>query len=175
MKKFLVIPLLLFFGLPVLAFASSERPAISPQVVRAGSPAPDFTLENMQGETVNLSQLRGKVVIVNFWATWCPPCRQEMPSMEVLHQTFKDDDLVLLAVNVEKSGRKAVAKFLQDSPYSFPILLDDKQQVQNLYSVFQYPASFIVDRNGIIVKKVIGAVHWMGGDIYNLLHFMLKG
>ncbi len=177
MKKLLFLPmfLMLFVCLPALGFAGSDRPQEQPRVVAAGSIAPDFTLENMQGEKVSLSQFRGKVVIVNFWATWCPPCRNEMPSMEVLHQTFKDDDLVLLAINVEKNGHQVVADFLQESPLSFPILLDDQNQVQNLYGVFQYPESFIVDRDGVVLKKVIGAVHWMGGDIYNLLHFMLKG
>jgi peroxiredoxin len=173
MKKLLF--LLLFVSLPLPAFAGGERPQESPQVVRVGSIAPDFTLENMQGEKVSLAQLRGKVVIVNFWATWCPPCRAEMPSMEVLHQTFKDDDFVMLAINVEKNGRETVTGFLRESPYSFPILLDDRSKAQNLYGVFQYPVSFIVDRSGMVVKKVTGAVHWMSGDVYNLLHFMLKG
>lgn len=172
MKKLLLLLLVL---LPALACAGSERPKDTPRSLTIGSIAPDFSLENMQGERVSLSQLRGKVVIVNFWATWCPPCRSEMPSMEVLHQTFKDDGLVLLAINVEQGGRQAVAKFLQESPYSFPILLDEQREVQNLYGVFQFPESFIIDRNGVVVKKVIGAVHWMGGDLYNLLHFMLKG
>lgn len=173
MKKLLF--LLLFVSLPFSAFAGSDRPRQTPGVVTAGSIAPDFTLENMQGEQVSLSQLKGKVVIVNFWATWCPPCKREMPSMEVLYQTFKDDDLVMLAINVEKGGREAVAGFLLESPYNFPILLDENSEVQNLYGVFQFPVSFIIDRNGLVVKKVIGAVHWMGSDIYNLLHFMLKG
>lgn len=173
MKKLFLFCCLALFALN--AHAGSERPQQPPRVLSAGSIAPDFTLENMRGEQVSLSQLRGKVVIVNFWATWCPPCKAEMPSMEALHQTFKDDDLVLLAINVEKEGRKAVARFLQESPYSFPILLDTDSSVQNLYGVFQYPESFIIDRNGVIVKKVIGAVHWMGGDLYNLLHFMVRG
>ncbi len=173
MKKFLL--LLLFMGLALPVFAGGERPQQAPGIVTSGSIAPDFTLENRQGQQVSLSQLRGKVVIVNFWATWCPPCKREMPSMEALYKTFKDDDLVLLAINVEKEGRKSVAEFLQESPYSFPILFDDRAQVQTLYGVFQFPESFIIDRNGMVVKKVIGAVHWMGGDVYNLLHFMLKG
>jgi peroxiredoxin len=173
MKSLLL--LLLLVSLPALTFAGSERPQDAPRVVAVGSVAPDFTLENMQGEKISLSQYRGKVVIVNFWATWCPPCRTEMPSMEVLHETFKDDGLVLLAINVEPGGAKVVSDFLKESPYSFPILLDEQNQTQNSYTVFQYPSSFIVDRQGIVVKKLIGAVHWMGGDIYNLLHFMLKG
>ena len=83
--------------------------------------------------------------------------------------------VVLLAINVEQGGAKVVSDFLKEFPYSFPILLDEQNQTQNSYTVFQYPSSFIVDRQGIVVKKLIGAVHWMGGDIYNLLHFMLKG
>jgi len=173
MKKLLFT--LLFVALPLMASAWSERPQEAPVAVTVGSMAPDFTLENVQGEKVSLSQLRGKVVIVNFWATWCPPCRSEMPSMEVLQRTFKDDGLVLLAINIEKEGRPVVEKFLKESPYSFQILLDDNASVQNRYNVFQFPESFIVDRNGIVVKKVIGAVPWMSGNIYNLLHFMLKG
>jgi peroxiredoxin len=173
MKKLLL--LLLLLCLPPEASAWSERPKDVPLAVSAGASAPDFSLETMSGEKISLAQLRGKVVIVNFWATWCPPCRSEMPSMELLHQTFKDEGLVLLAINVEKEGPSLVADFLTENPYSFPVLLDEQATVQNLYGVFQFPESFIVDRNGKVVKKVIGAVHWMSGDLYNLLHFMLKG
>jgi len=167
MKKLLL--LFLFVSLPLLACAES------PRVVTIGEIAPDFTLENMQGEKVSLSQFRGKVVLINFWATWCPPCRAEMPSMEVLHQTFEDDGLVLLAINVENEGPGVVAEFLNESPYNFPILLDDESRVQRLYGVYQFPESFIVDPNGVVVKRVIGAVNWMGGNTYNLLRFMLEG
>lgn len=170
--------LLLFIALALLAcpaYAGSERPREAPRSLSAGSLAPDFTLRDLQDREVRLSQLRGKVVIVNFWATWCPPCKAEMPSMEVLHKTFKDQDLVLLAINVEKDGRRAVNEFLKESPYTFPILFDTESQVQNQYGVFQYPESFIIDRNGVIVRKVIGAVHWTGGDLFNLVRFMIEG
>ena len=173
MRIFLLTLLIVCLPLSALAWSGNSQGGRVGAI--AGLAAPDFTLENLQGEKVRLSDLRGKVVIVNFWATWCPPCRLEMPSMEALYQTFKEDDLVLLAVNVEQDGRESVDRFLQENPYSFPILFDEDAQVQNAYGVFQFPESFIIDRNGIVVKKVIGAIHWMGGDIYNLLHFMLKG
>lgn len=173
MIKLLLI--LLLSGSAMTAFAGSEPPPQAPRIVAVGSVAPDFTLENTKGEKIRLSGLRGKVVIVNFWATWCPPCRQEMPSMETVYQTFAEDDLVLLAINVEKEGRTVVADFLKETPYSFPILYDENSRIQDLYGVYQLPESFILDRNGVVVKKIIGAVHWMGGDLYNLLHFMTKG
>jgi peroxiredoxin len=165
MYKFLLLLFGLLLSCPFSALAGAA----------VGSAAPDFSLQDMQGRQVRLSDLRGKVVIVNFWATWCPPCRAEMPSMETLYQTFKNDDLVLLALNVEEDGRELIEKFLQESPYSFPILLDSETEVQQRYGVFQFPESFIIDRNGVVVKKVIGAVHWMDGDLYRLLHFMVKG
>lgn len=164
-----------FFLCALPAHAGSERAQQPPRAVSVGNPAPDFVLTNMQGEKVRLSQLRGKVVIVNFWASWCPPCKLEMPSMETLHQSLEKDGLVLLAINVEKEGRRVVEAFLKETPYSFPILLDTEGVAQKRYGVYQYPESFIIDRNGVIVRKVIGAVNWTGGDLFNLLRFMVKG
>lgn len=137
--------------------------------------APDFTLMNMQGEPVSLSQYRGKVVILNLWATWCPPCREEMPSMEGLYRKYKDQGLVILAVSADENGKKAVSQFLQRTPYSFPILLDSDSVVQNAYGVFRFPESFIIDRNGIVVKKIIGGHNWMSGSTFELINFLLNG
>ncbi len=137
--------------------------------------APDFTLMNMQGEPVSLSQYRGKVVILNLWATWCPPCREEMPSMEGLYQKYKDQGLVILAVSADENGKKAVSQFLQRTPYSFPILLDSDSVVQNAYGVFRFPESFIIDRNGIVIKKIIGGHNWMSGSTFEMINFLLNG
>lgn len=137
--------------------------------VSKGEAAPDFTLKNMQGEEVTLSDLRGKVVLVNFWATWCPPCRQEMPSMEELYQHLKSQDFEMLAINVEENGPEAVDKFLKDKSHSFPILFDPQSQVQRLYNVTKYPETFVVDRNGIVVEHVMGAIDWMQPDVVEYL------
>ena len=137
--------------------------------------APNFTLMNMQGEPVTLSQYRGKVVILNLWATWCPPCREEMPSMERLYLKYKDQGLVILAVSADENGKKAVSQFLQRTPYSFPILLDSDSVVQNAYGVFRFPETFIIDRNGIVVKKIIGGHDWMSGPTFELIDFLLNG
>ncbi len=140
-----------------------------------GNPAPDFTLTNMTGQKVSLSQYRGKVVVLNFWATWCPPCREEMPSMEALYRKYKDQGLVMLAVNVDESGESAVKKFLQKTPYSFPILLDSENVAQNTYGVFRFPESFIIDREGVIVEKIIGGRDWTSAGASKMLNFLLNG
>ena len=140
-----------------------------------GRTAPDFTLTDMQGQQVTLSALKGKVVILNFWATWCPPCRQEMPSMEELYRTYKEQGLVILAVNVEENGAPLVKRFLERTPYSFPILLDGSAVVQNNYMVYRLPETFIIDRNGNVVEKVTGAVDWTSGPFFKLVKSLVKG
>ncbi len=144
-------------------------------VTRENRLAPDFELKDVNGQIVRLSEFKGQVVILNFWATWCPPCREEMPSMEALHRKFADKGLVMIAVNVEENGPQLVPDFLRSNPYSFRILYDNEARVQNLYKVFRYPETFIIDRNGNIVDKVIGSHDWMRGEAYKLVDFLLNG
>ncbi|MCM2264070.1 MAG: TlpA family protein disulfide reductase [Desulfuromonadales bacterium] len=146
-----------------IAFSGcSEPPAQTPSggPPAVGQVAPDFTLTGLDGKAYTLAALRGKVVIVNFWATWCPPCRAEMPSMELLHRDLADEGLVMLAVNIEKDGRQTVPKFLATSTHSFPILVDEKEDVQKRYGVYKFPESFVIRKNGVIDDKVIGAIDW---------------
>ncbi|PLX84080.1 MAG: thioredoxin [Desulfuromonas sp.] len=137
--------------------------------------APNFTLEDVQGNKVSLADYKGKVVILNFWATWCPPCIEEMPSMEKLHQRYKGDDFVLLAVNVEENSRKIVQKFLKKNPYTFPVLLDLDARVQQMYGAYRFPETVIINRNGDIVTKVLGGRDWMDPEIVSVIDFMVKG
>ncbi|MCF6267770.1 MAG: TlpA family protein disulfide reductase [Desulfuromusa sp.] len=178
MKQFKIIIYGIVFLLTVLFLTGCDSSTSEPQVSQSGlvgNVAPDFTLTNMQGEKVSLSQLRGKVVILNFWATWCPPCREEMPSMEQLYRDFKEKGLILLAINVEENGEQAVTKFLQRTPYSFPILLDKDGIAQNAYGVFRFPESFIIDRNGVVVEKIIGGRDWFSGQTFKLIDFLVNG
>ena len=171
--------LLLLIVIFLLLLAGCKDQPQSTQQARPGNsignPAADFSLTDMQGKQVTLAQFRGKVVILNFWATWCPPCREEMPSMESLSQQYKDQGLVLLAVNVEEDGFQAVSSFLNKTPYSFPILLDTAADVQNLYQVYRFPESFLIDRNGILVDKIIGGRDWMSPPILAKINFLLNG
>lgn len=159
-------------------FACQEQTPQAQPVAKGGligEIAPDLTLVDMEGRTVSLAQYRGKVVILNFWATWCPPCREEMPSMEELHRRFKDRGLVMLAVNVEDNGKDAVAEFLKKTPYSFPILLDEDKTAQTTYGVFRFPETFVIDRNGRVVEKIIGARNWLSGPTFKLINFLVNG
>jgi thiol-disulfide isomerase/thioredoxin len=146
-----------------------------PSSVVIGEQAPEFTLLNMEGEQVSLSDFRGQVVVINFWATWCPPCREEKPTMEQLYQQKKDDGLVILAVNVEENPHQVVSQYLLQNSYSFPILLDGfKAEVQGLYGVFRYPESYIIDRDGTVVEHIIGGRDWMQNPTYRLIESLLN-
>lgn len=109
--------------------------------------APDFTLKSRSGENIKLSELRGDVVMINFWASWCAPCRQEMPLLEELYKKYSDLGFVLLGVNVEEDSSKA-SELLREVPVSFPVLYDNKNDVTKLYKVVAMPSTVMVDRDG---------------------------
>ena len=140
-----------------------------------GSAAPDFQLVDTTGGVRSLSAERGKVVLVNFWATWCPPCKEEMPSMEDLYLDFGGSNFEILAVNVDDDGPAVMPGFLKDNPHTFPILFDTEFQARTLYGVSMFPETFIVDKNGIITRKIIGAIDWTSPKMLSYLNSLLKG
>jgi peroxiredoxin len=127
---------------------------------RTPAVAPDFSLTDLSGQAVRLSAYRGRVVLVNLWATWCPPCREEMPSMERLHQQMKDRGFVLLAVSEDEGGAQTVKSFVDQMKVTFPVLLDPQGEVGRKYGVWGFPESFLLDRDGRIVERVIGPRDW---------------
>lgn len=110
-------------------------------------PAPDFTLKSQAGANLKLSELRGEVVMINFWASWCGPCRQEMPKLEELYARYKPLGFIILGVNIEEDSSKAKA-LLKDLSVSFPVLFDDQNEVSRLYQVAAMPSTVLVDRDG---------------------------
>lgn len=124
-----------------------------------GEIAPDFELTTLKGETVRLSDYRGKRVFVNFWATWCPPCRAEMPDMEKL---YGDMDIEILAVNLTESekSKEDVTQFVEEFGLTFPVPMDEKSDVQDTYRVQAYPTSYLIDANGRIQYVAIGAMNY---------------
>jgi len=111
-------------------------------------PAPGFTLQTRDGEQVSLASLKGKVVMVNFWATWCVPCRQEMPHLQALYERYNSLGFELLAVNVEKDNADGARKWLEETPVTFPVLFDPNNQVTKLYKVQTMPSTVLVARDG---------------------------
>ena len=172
----IIITMLFVAGSVYLVTAGSSRPPTGPVAdVSPGNEAPDFQLEDNRGNVVTLSGLRGKVVMLNFWATWCPPCRAEMPSMEKLNQAMTGEDFVILAVNIEANGRSTVAEFLEKTPHSFPVLFDEQGSVQKLYGVYKFPESFVITKDGIIDDKVIGAIDWAHPETFAYFKELTKG
>ncbi len=123
--------------------------------------AQDFEFPTLSGEYVRLSDYRGKVIFLNIWATWCPPCREEMPSMESLYRRLKGPDFEMLAVSIDREGGKVVRPFASKNGLTFPVLLDPDNKISRLYGLTGVPETFIVDKNGVVIKKVIGAQNWM--------------
>ena len=119
--------------------------------------APDFTLETLEGESVTLSGLRGKAILLNFWATWCPPCRAEMPAFHEAFSDYEDKDFVILAVNATlQDNPNDITNFVSEFGLSFPIALDVEGEANRLYQVQSLPTSFFIDKEGIISEVVIG-------------------
>jgi len=113
----------------------------------------DFTLTDLQGKSWTLQALRGKVVLVNFWATWCQPCRKEMPDLDALYQRFKDQGFVILGISDEEAGK--VEQLLAERRVEYPILLDPGRKVNQLFRIEGIPKSFLYDRNGKMVSQAI--------------------
>lgn len=125
--------------------------------IKVGEQAPDFELELVSGEKVKLSDYRGKKVMLNFWATWCPPCKAEMPVMEQLYKASKGE-LVILAVNMDTQND--VAGFVSKNGITFPILLDKNNEVNKMYQVLSIPTSFFIDSKGVIRNQSIGLMQF---------------
>jgi cytochrome c biogenesis protein CcmG/thiol:disulfide interchange protein DsbE len=134
---------------------------------RIGSIAPDFTVQDSDHK-VTLSQFRGQVVVLNFWATWCPPCIEETPSMVLMQSRLKYKGVVVLAVSIDDDAA-AYHKFLKDHSVNMVTVRDEDRRAASLYGTFGWPESYVIDRNGVIRRKFIGAVEWTSPEIMDYL------
>ncbi len=136
--------------------------------------APEFILKDVSGKQVSLSSFKGKVVVLNFWATWCPPCREEIPSLDELYKRFRNKGLVVLAVSLDPSA-SSVGNFLQRHPVGFPMLFDEKRNVtKSLYKVFSLPTTFLIDKKGNIAQKYFGEQDFTGPEMTKQIESLLK-
>ena len=155
-----------------LAVAAVVRPEVN--LVEPGRRAPGFTARNIAtGEALSIQDYRGKVVLLNIWATWCPPCRVEMPSMERVHRRFAGTDFRVVAVSVDDDDQKVVEDFVKELGLTFEVLHDRAAQIQRQYQTTGVPESFVIDRNGVIMKKVIGPSEWDDPSHQSLIQRLL--
>jgi peroxiredoxin len=133
----------------------------------------DFTLPSPGGPALTLAGHRGHVVLLNFWATWCVPCREEMPAMERLYQRFKDRGLVVLAVSVDAPGSAVVVSFAKELGLTYPIGLDPKMALARQYGVRGLPASFLLDRTGAVVGRALGSREWDSPAAHGVVEWLL--
>lgn len=123
------------------------------------SPAPNFSLKTADGKSVELKKLQGRVVVLNFWATWCPPCRAEIPGMIEVYDAYRGKGLEIVAVSLDRGGWKDVTPFVEKMKMTFPVVLDQEGNLAMAYGGIQYiPTTFIIDRNGNIVSKHVGGI-----------------
>ena len=163
---------LVFYGLRVDFFPKEQSPAavvedstnkLRLEIPKTPTVGPDFELKDPAGKQLNLKELRGKVVFLNFWATWCPPCIEEMPAMEKLHQELKKDGLVILAVNFQE-GPERVKEFLAKHNLTFTALLDRDGKVSELYQAWALPVSVVINKRGEIAARAMGSKDWHSAE-----------
>ena len=164
-------------GLAILAFAFGmvwlQSSKYEPLVV--GMTAPNFSLPDLQGKTQRLTDYRGKVVFLNFWATWCKPCKEEMPSMQVLWDNLKNQDFMMLAVSMDRvTTTKDIPSFVETLKLSFPILTDSWGQTDKRYKLMGVPETYIIDQNGVLREKVIGPRDWTRRESIETIVRMLQ-
>jgi peroxiredoxin len=143
------------------------------RVFKEPADAPDFELENLAGETISLSSYRGKLVFLNFWATWCGPCRSEMPSMQVLYDSLGNDSFEIVAIDLQES-RKAVQAFVDEFEFTFPVLLDSSGRVGSQYGARSIPTTYLIDTEGRAIGFFIGSRSWEGPEIKNYFETLLE-
>ncbi|HLD74413.1 MAG TPA: redoxin domain-containing protein [Bdellovibrionota bacterium] len=174
MKKSLqlAVILLILGGLFFYYFSTNN---FSGSFIKEGDLVPDFTLKTKDGRKVSLSQYRGKVVILNFWATWCSPCVTEIPSLNQLGASLKDENLEIIAVSLDTSWSDVDELFTQLGVPKFTVVLDEEGQVTSKFGTQLVPESFIIDQNGVVIKKIIGAIDWNSNDTRHMIKLLLNG
>lgn len=140
--------------------------------VRPGNRAPEFELVDDQGIGVSLEDYQGKIVLLNFWATWCAPCVQEIPSLNQLYVRFEDKGFIVLAVSVDED-QDQYREFLADAGVAFPTVRDPERSVSSRYGTAKYPESYLIDREGRVLRKYVGAEEWLRPEIVNYIRSLL--
>lgn len=167
-----ILALILILGFKFLSPTSKTPKVQAPKTITnvststfgldKGQTAPDLTLSTLTGNSMKLSSQRGKTVILNFWTTWCPPCKAEMPDMQKFYYNYKKRNIIVVGLNLtdSESNLDQIKNFANQYKISFPILLDTKGEIRKLYKIITIPTTYIIDSNGIIVETVIGPMSY---------------
>ncbi len=172
-RLWMVVLFLVVFLLGSASMVTAQFKEAGAQKLRVAVDAPDFTLPELGGGKISLKELRGKIILLNFFSTLCPNCRRESPSFVKLHEEFKNTDLILLKV-VAKEKEKDVIKYKKEFNISSPILLDDNASVTNAYGVQSSPQTFFINREGKIVGRILKELDWTSKNARNLVDYLLK-
>mgnify|MGYP001286473734 FL=1 len=156
--------------------AGMEDPARALDLIKPNrqQQAKDFNVAALEGGKLRLADLKGKVVFLNLWATWCPPCKEEMPAMERLWQRYKDRGLVVIALSMDASGATAVKPFIEEAKYTYRVGLDPKMEIAQLYGARSLPSTFIIDRSGALRAIALGPRDWDGRASFAYFDALLK-
>ena len=141
---------------------------------KEGYLAPKFTLRNLRGNLEGLDDHAGKVIVVNFWATWCAPCVKEMPSFETLYRRFRSQGLTVLAVSLDKDRSAKVQEFVDKYKLSFPVLLDTEGVAEKLYPSFTIPFTYVIDKQGRVAARIDGPKDWESSETFKAIEYLLK-
>jgi peroxiredoxin len=162
-------------GVAAAALGALVTSPTPPEPIGRGSAAPPFSLERLGGGSpVGLADLQGQVVLINFWATWCKPCEDEMPAMERLYRQLGGDAFELLAVSVDDEPADVVS-FAERLDLSFPILMDPDEEVAHAYQTYRYPETLLIDRNGVVIERFVGPKDWDASPYVSRIRRLLDG
>jgi len=159
-------------GVLVVLLVAVFARSVDDHVVKDGDRAPDFSIRTDSGRTVSRGNFGGKVLILNFWATWCVPCVTEMPSLDQLQARFASQGLVVLGVSIDKD-QDAYRQFLRKVPVSFQTARDGEQKINSQYGTSKVPESYIIDRSGRVIKKIVGSETWNDDRVMSYVQSLL--
>jgi len=166
------------FSCLILSLTACSKPEATKKISAIAAeknPAPDVSVVSLaDGKTLKLSDLKGKVVLLNFWATWCPPCREEIPSMMKLNSQMSGKPFQMVAISIDEGGKPAIESFFKQSGLSLPTYIDASGDSTKSYGITGVPESFIIDKQGILVKKVIGGMSWDSPEVAAFLEGLMK-
>jgi len=169
-----VILIAVFIVAIVIVFFSVKREETPMTKAVVGLNAPEFSLSDPSGKTYTLSELKGSVVFINFWATWCPPCIEEMPSIQNLYNGFKDKKEFRMVTILFKDDYGKAMAYLKQNNYAIPVLIDGNGKAAKAYGVTGVPETYIVDKQGVLRQKVIGPADWNSTEADSLISNLLK-